>query len=154
MAINRLTLPCAALALAAALTACSGDDEEPSAEKSPSASDPASVEPSNVSPSNLPKVPEVQGAKGAIGDLALGDCKTEAGKQRVSGEITSSAEKSADYLVTLSWTTTDSDVMGRGFAVLEDVEPGATEAFEIRAKVAEGASLCVPGVVYGTVAPS
>ena len=44
--------------------------------------------------------------------------------------------------------------MGRGFAVLQDVEPGATESFEIQAKVAKGATLCVPGVVYGTIAPS
>ena len=72
----------------------------------------------------------------------------------MTGEITSSAKKSADYLVTLSWTTGDSDVMGRGFAVLQDVEPGATESFEIQAKVAKGATLCVPGVVYGTIAPS
>jgi len=56
--------------------------------------------------------------------------------------------------VTLSWTTSDSDVMGRGFAVLQDVAPGATEAFEIKAKVSKGATLCVPGVVYGTIAPS
>jgi hypothetical protein len=157
MAIHHFTLPLAAVALAAALTACSGDDEEPNADKSPSgsgpASAPASVDPSNVSPQNLPTVPEVKGAQGAISDLTLGDCATEAGQQTVSGEITSSAKKAADYLVTLSWTTSDSDVMGRGFAVLQDVAPGATETFEIQAKVAKGASLCVPGVVYGTIAP-
>ncbi len=154
MAIQKLTLPLAALTLAATLTACSGDDEEPSAENSPSASDPASVDPSNVSPDDLPTIPEVRGAQGAIGALALGDCETEAGKQTVTGEITSPAKKSADYLVTLSWTTSDSDVMGRGFAVLQDVAPGATEEFEIQAKIAKGATLCVPGVVYGTIAPS
>ena len=159
MAIHTFTLPLAALALTATLSACSGDDEEPSAEKTPSASDsssadPGNVDPGNVSPGNLPKVPKVQGAQGAIGALTLGDCETEAGTQTVTGEITSSAKKSADYLVTLSWTTSDSDVMGRGFAVLQDVAPGATEAFEIQAKVAKGASLCVPGVVYGTIAPS
>jgi hypothetical protein len=158
MTIHRFTFPLAALALTATLSACSGDDEEPSAEKTPSASDsssvdPSSVDPGNVSPGNLPKVPEVQGAQGAINALTLGDCETEAGKQTVTGEITSSAKKSADYLVTLSWTTSDSDVMGRGFAVLQDVAPGATEAFEIQAKVAKGATLCVPGVVYGTIAP-
>jgi hypothetical protein len=102
----------------------------------------------------MPAIPKVQGAQGAIGDLTLGDCATDAGKQTVTGEITSSAKKSADYLVTLSWTTSDSDVMGRGFAVLQDVEPGATETFEIQAKVAKGATLCVPGVVYGAIAPS
>jgi hypothetical protein len=153
MAIHELTLPVVALALAATLTACNGDDE-PGALNSPSASDPASVDPSNVSPGNLPAIPEVQGARGAIDALTLGDCETEAGKQTVSGDITSSAKRPADYLVTLSWTTSDSDVMGRGFAVLQDVAPGATEEFEIQAKVAKGATLCVPGVVYGTIAPS
>ena len=154
MAIHHVTLPVAALALAAALTACSGDDDEPSADKSPPSSASASVDPGNVSPDNLPTVPEVKGAKGAIDALTLGECETEAGQQTVSGEITSSAKKSADFLVTLSWTTSTSDVMGRGIAVLQDVAPGATEGFEIEAKVAEGAKLCVPGVVYGTIASS
>ena len=65
MAIHKLTLPLAALSLAATLAACSGDDEEPSAEKTPSASDPASVDPSNVSPDDMPAIPKVQGAQGA-----------------------------------------------------------------------------------------
>jgi hypothetical protein len=134
--------------MAAAATACSGDDE-PSAKKSPDAAE--SVDPANVSPSDLPKVPKVKKPKGAINDLTLGDCETDAGRQTVTGELTSSAEKQADFLVTISWTTGSSDVMGRGFAVLRDVEPGATEEFEIEAKVAKGATQCVPGVVYGTV---
>jgi hypothetical protein len=152
---TRFTWSVAVLALAAALAACSGDDDKgPSADKSPQASDSTSVDPSNVSPDNLPSVPKVKGEKGAISALTLGDCDTAAGKQKVSGEITSSAKKSADYLVTLSWTTSDGDVMGRGFAVLQDVEPGATEELEIEAQVAKGATQCVPGVVYGTIAPS
>ncbi len=151
-----IALPLAALALAATLTGCSGDDDEPKAEtNSPSTSTPSaseSVDPGNVSPDDLPTIPQVKGETGAIGALTLGDCATDAGPQTVSGEITSPAKKSADYLVTVSWTTSDSDVMGRGFAVLQDVEPGATEEFEIHAKVAKGATQCVPGVVYGTIA--
>lgn len=142
-----VTLP-AVLVLALALTGCSGD-EEPTAEASSSASE--SVDPSNVSPDDLPEIPTVKGKKGAIDALTLGECATEPGRQSVTGEITSPAKKSADYLVTVSWTTSDSDVMGRGFAVLRDVTPGATEEFEIEATVAEGATQCVPGVVFGTI---
>jgi hypothetical protein len=148
-------------ALALALTACT--DDEPKADPSPSATASVestatestateSVDPSNVSPDGLPTIPEVKGAKGDIGALTLGECHTEAGRQTVTGEVTSSAAKSTDYLVTLSWTTGDSDVMGRGFAVVRDLEPGATEGFTIKAAVAKGAAQCVPGVVYGNVA--
>jgi hypothetical protein len=149
MTSRPLTALLAALALAAALTACSSDDEPEGGEKSPAATE--SVDPANVSPPNLPKVPQVKGEKGAIDALTLGECETDAGQQTVTGEITSPAKKSADFLITVSWTTSDSDVMGRGFAVLQDVEPGDTEEFEISAKVAEGATQCVPGVVFGTI---
>ena len=143
-------------ALALALSACT--DDEPKADPSPSAtasgeSTPTeTVDPSNVSPDDLPEIPKVKGAKGDIGALDLGDCHTEAGEQTVTGEVTSSASEATDYLVTLSWTTSDSDVMGRGFAVVRDLEPGATEEFTIKATVAKGATQCVPGVVYGSVA--
>ncbi len=138
----------AAVTLALALTGCTGE-EEPSAE--PSASESPSVDPANVSPDNLPEIPQVKGEKGAIDALTLGDCATEAGQQTVSGEISSPAKRSVDFLVTLSWTTDTGDVMGRGFAVLKDVPAGGTESFEIKAEVAEGATQCVPLVVFGTV---
>lgn len=150
----------AVLALAIALTACS--DDEPEADPSPSSTgsgagsdEPSateSVDPANVSPDDLPSIPTVEDEQGDIGALTIGECPTGAGQRKVAGEVTSSATETTDYLVTLSWTTADSDVMGRGFAVLRDIEPGATEEFTIRAKVAKGATQCVPGVVHGTIA--
>ena len=138
--------------LAFTMVGCSKDDgDKPKGDASKSPSPSASVDPSNVSPSDLPTLPVVEGEKGAITDLKLGDCATDAGKQIVSGQITSSASKVADYLVSVSWTTPAGDVMGRGFKVLKAVKPGDTAKFKIRAEVADGATQCVPGVVYGKV---
>lgn len=128
-----------------------GDGPSPSASGgTKGGSDSPTADPSNVSPP-LKKVPKVKRAKGAIKDLTLGECNTDAGKQSVTGSITSSAAKTVDYLVTVSWTTPTSDVMGRGFAVLRDVSPGQTVEFTIEAKVQDGAERCVPGVVFGTI---
>lgn len=140
--------------LIASVTACSGDNDsssekDPSSDKTPVASD--SVDPAKVSPSDLPEPPEVKNGRGAISALTLGECEKEAGKQSVSGEITSSAKATADYLVTVSWTTAASDVMGRGFKVLRDVAPGDTVEFTINAEVADGATECVPGVMFGNI---
>lgn len=127
--------------------ACSGEDGKPAARATPA----ASVDPADVSPTGLPEIPEVEDAQGAIGDLSLEDCETKPGHRRVTGEVVSTAAEAADYVVTLSWTTSDGDVMGRGFTVLRDVLPGTSERFTIKATVAEGATLCVPGLVHGTV---
>ena len=131
-----------------AVGACSADKEsaDPPRAIAPSAEE--SVDPGNVSPPNLPKVPIVRNERGAIKDLTLAECKTDAGPQTVSGEMTSSAKVPVDYLVTVSWTTSAGDVMGRGFAVVQDIEPGATESFEISAKVKDGATQCVKGASY------
>jgi hypothetical protein len=132
--------------------ACSADKNSADPpQESPSASAEESVDPGNVSPPNLPKVPIVRNERGAIKDLTLAECETDAGDQTVSGEVTSSAKFPADYLVTVSWTTSAGDVMGRGFAVLQDVAPGATESFEISAKVKEGATQCVKGASFGRI---
>ena len=140
--------------LALSLAGCSDDDgEKPQGDGTTSRSATASesVDPGNVSPTDLPTLPAVKDEQGAIKDLTLGDCATEAGKQTVSGEITSSADKAADYLISVSWTTAAGDVMGRGYKVLKGVNPGDTARFKIRADVADGATQCVPGVVYGKV---
>jgi hypothetical protein len=42
--------------------------------------------------------------------------------------------------------------MGRGFKLFKGVAPGETRTFKIRAKVADGATQCVPGLVFGKVA--
>jgi hypothetical protein len=90
-------------------------------------------------------------AKGAVPDLTLGECKTDAGDEAVSGSLKSSQDATADFLVTVSWTTATGDVMGRGYSVLKKVAPGQTVTFEIKAKVAAGATQCVKGVEYGTI---
>jgi hypothetical protein len=94
----------------------------------------------------------VADAKGDIRDLTLGECKTDAGQQTVSGSLTSTQTATADFLVTVSWTNATGDVMGRGYSVLKKVAPGQTVKFDIKAKVAAGATQCVKGVEYGTIA--
>jgi hypothetical protein len=110
-----------------------------------------SVDPSRVSPTNLPTAPVVKDPQGDIKDLTLGECKTEAGEQTVTGELTSTLTEAKDFLVTVSWTTASGDVMGRGFKVLKALEPGKNTKFEIKATVAPGATQCVKGVEYGTI---
>lgn len=131
-----------------ALTGCTTPTSDASA---PASSVPA-VDPSRVSPSDLPTPPVVADAKGAIRDLTLGECKTDAGEETVSGSVTSTQTATADYLVTVSWTNATGDVMGRGYSVLKKVAPGQTVKFDIKAKVAAGATQCVKGVEYGTIA--
>ncbi len=111
----------------------------------------ASVDPSRVSPTGLPTPPIVTDSKGDVKDLVLGDCKTAAGEQVVTGELTSTLTTPADFLVTVSWTTASGDVMGRGFKVIQDLVPGKKTSFEIKATVAPGATQCVKGVEYGTI---
>lgn len=143
-----------ALLIAGALmfaSGCSGDDAPTdSSSDATSASPTEGVDPAKVSP-KLKKLPTVKKAKGGIRDLELGKCATEAGSQTVKGTITSSAKKAADYLVTVSWTTGAGDVMGRGFAVMQDVAPGDSVDFSITAKIKRGATRCVPGVTYGVI---
>jgi hypothetical protein len=111
-----------------------------------------SVDPSRVSPTGLPTAPTVKDPAGDVKDLTLGECKTDAGEQVVSGELTSTLPAAKDFLVTVSWTTASGDVMGRGFTVLKQLEPGKTTKFDIKATVAPGATQCVKGVEYGTIA--
>ena len=149
MTKKTMSIALAAGLLTAALAGCSGDDKGPDGDSSTSAS-PSAVDPARVSPSDLPDIPVLKKEQGgARNDLELGECLTDSGKQSVKGTITSTLEKKADYLVTVSWTTSSGDVMGRGFALLKGVRPGQSKDFTIRAKVADGATDCVPGVVYG-----
>lgn len=140
-----------ALALAAvALTGCTASST--TSPSTPPASSVPAVDPSRVSPTDLPTPPVVTDAKGAIRDLTLGDCPTAAGEQSVSGSLTSSQQATADFLVTVSWTNATGDVMGRGYSVLTKVAPGQKVDFTITATVAAGATQCVKGVEYGTIA--
>jgi hypothetical protein len=110
-----------------------------------------SVDPSRVSPTDLPTAPTVKDPQGDVKDLTLGECKTEAGEQVVTGELTSTLPGPKDFLVTVSWTTASGDVMGRGFTVIKALAPGKATKFEIKATVAPGATQCVKGVEYGTI---
>ncbi|MFT3970800.1 MAG: hypothetical protein QM695_11120 [Micropruina sp.] len=144
--MKRVLTAAVAAALGFALVGCSGTAPEPT----PSASG-AAVDPARVSPTNLPVPPMVKDPQGAISDLTLGECATKPGEQKVKGTLTSSQKASADFLVTISWTTATGDVMGRGFTVVKGLAPGATKKFTITAKVAPGAVQCVKGVEFGTI---
>ncbi len=140
-------------ALTLGLSACSGDSKDPDPKPSDGASSsPGAVDPSRVSPSDLPSVPVLATEEGGdLKDLTLGDCNTEAGDQKVDATLTSTLDSTQDFVVSLSWTTSANDVMGRGFKVLRKVAPGETREFTIKAKVADGAAVCVPGVSYGSM---
>lgn len=139
----------AAMAVALALTGCTGGTTAPGESETPSG---PSVDPARVSPTDLPTPPVIQDPKGAITDLTTGDCHTEPGEQKVDGKLTSSQKTTADFLVTISWATATGDVMGRGFKLVKNLAPGQTKEFTIKAKVAEGATQCVKGVEFGSVA--
>lgn len=147
---NTVTVLVAGSVLAATLAGCSGKDDNPKDDPSEDATTSEGVDPDKVSPTDLPPFPTLKKKQGgAIGDLELGDCATDAGMQRVSGTLTSSQKKAADFLVTVSWTTSGNDVMGLGWKFLRNVAPGDSVEFTIKAKVADGASQCVSGVEYG-----
>lgn len=136
------------------LAGCSGDsDKEPkgSGSSGAAASPTGSVDPDKVSPTDLPTEPAVKDEAGAVQDATFGDCSTDAGKQTVTGSLTSSAKKSQDYVVTVSWVNDTSDVLARGVVVVKDLAPGASKKFTIDADVPKGAATCTFHVVRGTV---
>lgn len=148
---GRFTAPLVAALAVAALTAGCGGGDEP--EERPEAGEEASegVDASRVSPDDLPEVPDIAEPVGAVGDLDLGDCETGPGEVTVTGEVTNSGEVRRDVLVVLSWTNDTSDVLGRGVAVVEDLEPGDSAEVTLDAEVADGATQCVPNVQRGVV---
>ncbi|MCA0297045.1 MAG: hypothetical protein LCH96_17375 [Actinobacteria bacterium] len=111
---------------------------------------PTAVDPSKVSP-KLPQEPTVSDQTGAVKDATFGSCSTTAGKQEVTGKITSSAATTTDYVVTVSWVNGTSDVLARGVAVLKDIPAGGEKDFTLKADVPEGATTCTFHVVRGTV---
>lgn len=148
-----------ALLLGVALSSCSNDDDPgdgtsvaPTGGASESTTPAPTDDPSSSEPVAEPGGgPSVDGAQGAIADLELGKCSTEAGAQTVTGEVTSSADKKVDYVVTLHWTTDEASGVGDGFAVVRNVSPGQTKKFTVKAEVGKGATKCIPHVVYGKV---
>lgn len=137
------------LLMSGLLAGCSDENGKEKGSDDPTKA-PASADPSNISPP-LKELPTIKNPTGAVSDLKLGDCQVDAGTQTTTGEITSSAKDATDYLVVVNWTNDSSDVMGRGFAVIKNIQPGDTEKFTIKAKVKDGAVQCVPNVQYGTI---
>ena len=109
------------------------------------------VDPSKVSPTDLPQPPAIDNAAGARQDAEMGECKTDAGSQEVTGKVTNSGGEPIDYVVVVNWVNPTSDVMGRGIAVLKAVEPGAAVDWSVTAEVADGADSCTLNVQKGTV---
>lgn len=147
MAIQRiLVLPCVLL-VAAGLASCSDADDKQAATSSPSGSASASV----VKAAKLPGEPAVKDAKPATGDVTLGTCSTKAGDVTVQGSLVSSASTATDYVVTINWLAEDFTVVGRGSAVVRDVQPKATAKFTIKTTVGTGAHECRPIGLSGEV---
>lgn len=138
--------PLVAVLLTSSLVACSGEEDPGLMPESPS---------SSVVVPDLPEPPDVQEAQGATDALQLEECGPVDGpRAKVSGTLTSTAEAEADWLVVLTWTNPEGDVLGRGYRVVQDLKPGKSRHLTITAEVAEGAETCVPSVLYGRIKPS
>ncbi len=112
---------------------------------------PTAVDTGRVSP-ELPEEPTLTSEQGAVQDASFGSCDASAGRQKVSGSITSTATERTDYVVTVSWINETSDVLARGVAVLKGVTPGESVDFTVSARVPKGASTCTYRVVRGRLA--
>ncbi|WP_300677952.1 hypothetical protein [Nocardioides sp.] len=146
------TLGASAVAVLALTAACGSEAAtSPAPSASPtsgsvSTSPSGTADPGAISPTDLASVPTLQGARGAISDLAGQQCNVGSGHQVARAEITSSATGTADYLVTVSWTTNAGDVLARGYDRLAGVAAGEQRKVTIKAKVPAGARRCVWGV--------
>ncbi|GAB3312288.1 hypothetical protein EK0264_09575 [Epidermidibacterium keratini] len=132
------------------LAGCTSNDDKKADESTTSTTKPA-VDPKKVSPTDLPQPPAIENAAGARQEAEMGECKTAAGSQEVTGKITNAGDGAIDYVVVVNWVNGSSDVMGRGVAVLKAVEPGAAVDWSVSAEVAEGAEACTLNVQKGTV---
>ena len=135
-----------ALALIAglALTGCTKSaDSAPTA----AASSIPAVDPSRVSPTDLPTPPVVKDPKGAIRDLTLGDCKTDAGQQTVSGSITSTQAATADFLVTIRLDERHRRRDGPRLQGAQEGRPGRRRS-STSPRRSPRATQCVKGVEY------
>lgn len=139
----------AALVLLGAVTGCTGEptdgDDIASADGTSAAAEESATAESSadgVSPADLPSVPELADAVGARGDVTFGACATTPGDAVVTFSITNSAAEARTYSVVVSWTSSASDVLARGVALVEDVEPAETLESEVTATVPDGATSC------------
>ncbi len=65
--------------------------------------------------------------------------------------MTNPTRRSLDYVITFNWINDTSDVLGRGFVVVDDVGAGESADWSLEAEVVDGATQCVPNVLRGTV---
>lgn len=128
------------------LTGCTSGGSDPPA---PTPTPPAAEK---ISPPNLPQPPKLQQPTGAVKDATFGDCATAAGNQQVTGTIKNTTKNEQDFVITMNWTNTTYDVLGRGIAVVRGLEGGEAAEFTIKARVATGAAVCTPNVVRGELA--
>lgn len=133
------------LALGAALAgsaACSGGSTP-----TPTATTPV-IDDAGVSPKDLATPPVLNNIEGARKDVTIDQCSTQLGPQTVKGSVTSSATTPMDYVITVNWVR-GSDVMGRGFVLLEKVQPGKATDFEVKTTLTKAADSCTVNVTRG-----
>jgi len=153
--LRLLAVPAAAV-LALGLVACSGDDDgadgggDPSSTASASGGADGEETPGTVSPP-LPDAPKIRRAKGAVADIQLEECPTDEGEQVATGTVTNPRGKATDYLITISWVNDTSDVLGRGYATIQDLEGGDSTEWEAVGQVAAGATDCTTNVQRGRI---
>lgn len=118
-----------------------GDDKLPAARQSQQ----------TTSPQDLPEVPQIEDFEGALKDVKLGACPTEQGSNTVKGSVTNSTDEEQDYVITISWITSRSDVVARGVATIEDLGAGDSKDWTIKGSpiAEEGRYTCTTQVQRG-----
>ncbi len=139
-----------AVTVAALLSGCGvfGGDSMNSADSKPSAS--ATIDPDRTSPSDLPEVPQIKDFEGAVKDVEVGECPTKKGANKVSGSVKNSTNDAQDYVITISWITSRSDVVARGVETVKDLAAGDSTTWTVTGTLAEaGAYTCTTQVQRG-----
>lgn len=152
MSINTGIAACTTAALLAlGATACGGNTTTNTTK--PTAGSTATPTPTTapIAPLHLPTAPALTHAKGARKDVTLGTCATSKGKQTVGGRVINSSKATRDYLITVNWVGKNSEVRGRGIAVVKAVPAGKSRRWHLSAQVASGARQCVLNVKRGSL---
>ena len=141
------------LAASGALAGCSDDGgggtSAPTPSETPAAGGTLTTD--TISPPDLPVPPQVRNSAGGVADISYDECGTDPGAQPLSGTVTNPTRRSLDYVITFNWINDTSDVLGRGFVVVDDVGAGESADWSLEAEVVDGATQCVPNVLRGTV---
>jgi ABC-type glycerol-3-phosphate transport system substrate-binding protein len=151
--VKTTLVACATLVIALALGACSGDDE-PTSAPSPAAGS-SSAPPATegvISPADLPAEPAFDNrAQGVISDVTVESCDTEPGDVTARGTAKNSGKFPRDVAVVMSWTVGSvGDVVARGVAEVEDLEPGESAEWTIETTLpGSTTAACVPSAQAG-----